>query len=142
MPRWDLVLVLNALLEAPFEPLKTAELKMVTWKTVFLLLLMAGKRRGDIHAIDVSRVYAKQDQSEMILYPVLNYLPKVADAAEGQFRLQPIKIPAITQTIGRSRQEPDRLLCPVRAVSYYKDRTKTMKPRPIRRGCLSLCSQR
>ena len=28
MPRWDLVLVLNALLEAPFEPLKTAELKM------------------------------------------------------------------------------------------------------------------
>ena len=35
-----------ALTKAPFEPLKDASLKVLTFKTVFLMALASGKRRG------------------------------------------------------------------------------------------------
>ena len=46
IPSWDLSLALLALTKAPFEPLKHASLKILTFKTVFLMALASGKRRG------------------------------------------------------------------------------------------------
>ena len=50
LPQWDLSLVLHQLQQPPFEPLEEAQIKYVTWKTVFLLALASGKRRSEIHA--------------------------------------------------------------------------------------------
>ena len=50
IPSWNLSLVLYQLTKAPFEPLKEASLKHLTFKTVFLLALASGKRRSEIHA--------------------------------------------------------------------------------------------
>ena len=50
VPSWNLSLVLHQLTKAPFEPLKEASLKHLTFKTVFLLALGSGKRRSEIHA--------------------------------------------------------------------------------------------
>ena len=50
IPSWNLSLILNQLTEAPFEPLKEASLKHLTFKTVFLPALASGKRRSEIHA--------------------------------------------------------------------------------------------
>ena len=50
IPSWNLTLVLHQLTKAPFEPLKEASLKHLTFKTVFLLALGSGKRRSEIHA--------------------------------------------------------------------------------------------
>ena len=50
MPSWNLSLVLHQLTKAPFEPLREASLKHLTFKTVFLLALGSGKRRSEIHA--------------------------------------------------------------------------------------------
>ena len=50
IPSWNLSLVLHQLTKAPFEPLKEASLKHLTFKTVFLLALGSGKRRSEIHA--------------------------------------------------------------------------------------------
>ena len=47
---WNLSLVLHQLTKAPFEPLKEASLKHLTFKTVFLMALGSGKRRSEIHA--------------------------------------------------------------------------------------------
>ena len=47
---WNLSLVLHQLTKAPFEPIKEASLKHLTFKTVFLLGLGSGKRRSEIHA--------------------------------------------------------------------------------------------
>ena len=47
---WNLSLVLHQLTKAPFEPIKEASLKHLTFKTVFLLALGWGKRRSEIHA--------------------------------------------------------------------------------------------
>ena len=45
IPSWNLSLVLHQLTKAPFEPIKEASLKHLTFKTVFLLALGSGKRR-------------------------------------------------------------------------------------------------
>ena len=50
IPSWNLSLVLHQLTKAPFEPLKEASLKHLTFKTVFLLALGSGKPRSEIHA--------------------------------------------------------------------------------------------
>ena len=50
IPSWNLSLVLHQLTKAPFEPIKEASLKHLTFKTVFLLALGSGKRRSEIHA--------------------------------------------------------------------------------------------
>ena len=47
IPSWNLSLVLHQLTKAPFEPLREASLKHLTFKTVFLLALGSGKRRRD-----------------------------------------------------------------------------------------------
>ena len=49
IPSWNLSLVLHQLTKAPFEPLREASLKHLTFKTVFLLALGSGKR-SEIHA--------------------------------------------------------------------------------------------
>ena len=38
-PQWDLPLVLEALVSAPFEPLELSSLKALLWKTALLLAL-------------------------------------------------------------------------------------------------------
>ena len=50
IPSWNLSLVLHQLTKAPFEPLKEASLKHLTFKTVFLMALGFGKHRSEIHA--------------------------------------------------------------------------------------------
>ena len=50
VPSWNLSLVLHQLTQPPFEPLRKASLKHLTFKTVFLLALGSGKRRSEIHA--------------------------------------------------------------------------------------------
>ena len=49
IPSWNLSLVLHQLTKAPFEPIKEASLKHLTFKTVFFLALGSGKRRSEIH---------------------------------------------------------------------------------------------
>ena len=53
IPSWNLSLVLHQLTKAPFEPIKQASLKHLTFKTFFLLALGSGKRRSEIHACDM-----------------------------------------------------------------------------------------
>ena len=50
VPSWNLSLVLHQLTKAPFEPMRKASLKHLTFKTVFFLALGSGKRRSEIHA--------------------------------------------------------------------------------------------
>ena len=69
IPNWDLSLVLLALTRAPFEPLGKADLKILTFKTVFLLALASGKRRSEIHAWTFDSFSRKRDWSEVTFSP-------------------------------------------------------------------------
>ena len=76
IPSWNLSLVLHQLTKAPFEPLKEASLKHLTFKTVFLLALGSGKHRSEIHAWLHKNIRHLSDWSKVSLYPSPSFLSK------------------------------------------------------------------
>ncbi len=54
VPSWDLSVVLEGLVTAPFEPLESASEWILTLKVVLLLALTSLKRVGDLQALSVS----------------------------------------------------------------------------------------
>ena len=126
IPSWNLSLVLHQLTKAPFEPLKEASLKHLTFKTVFLLALGSGKRRSEIHAWLHKNIRHQSDWSKVSLYPSPSFLSKNQLAKEGPDSVAPVVIPALAPSLDRSLKD-DRSLCPVRALRYYLDRTSDLR---------------
>ena len=62
-------MVLNALTKSPFEPhdMASIEFKLLTFKTVFLLALASGARRGEIHALGQSHIRWSSDGKDIFL---------------------------------------------------------------------------
>ena len=123
VPSWNLSLVLHQLTKAPFEPLRKALLKHLTFKTGFLLALGSGKRRSEIHAWLAKNIRHQEDWSKVSLYPSPSFLSKNQLARDGPASVAPVIIPALAPTLDKSLSG-DRSLCPVRALRYYLDRTK------------------
>ena len=126
IPSWDLSLVLLTLTKAPFEPLRDADLKMLTLKTVFLLALASGKRRGEIHAWLHSSVFFKRNNSKVTLAPSPAFIAKNQLASEGSSVVKQVVIPALAPLLDSGLKE-DRTLCPVRALRIYLDRTQKIR---------------
>lgn len=53
---WDLFLVLNALANPRFEPIESAHIKLLAWKTAFLVMLASARSPGEVHAFRYDRV--------------------------------------------------------------------------------------
>ena len=123
IPSWNLSLVLHQLTKAPFEPLRKASLKHLTFKTVFLLALGSGKRRSEIHAWLFRNIRHQENWTQVSMYPSPSFISKNQLAKEGPASIAPVVIPALSTSLDRSLKE-DRSLCPVRALRYYLDRTK------------------
>ena len=126
IPSWNLSLVLHQLTKAPFEPLREASLKHLTFKTVFLLALGSGKRRSEIHAWQHKNIRHQSDWSKVSLFPSPSFLSKNQLAKEGPQSIAPVVIPALAPTLDKSLKS-DRSLCPVRALRYYLDRTSDLR---------------
>ena len=126
IPSWNLSLVLHQLTKAPFDSLKEASLKHLTFKTVFLLALGSGKRRSEIHAWLHKNIRHQSDWSKVFLYPSPSSLSKNQLAKEGPDSVAPVVIPALAPPLDRSLKG-DRSLCPVRALRYYLDRTADLR---------------
>ena len=122
IPSWNLSLVLHQLTRAPFEPLKEASLKHLTFKTVFLLALGSSKRRSEIHAWLHKNIRHQSDWSRVFLYPSPSFLSKNQLAKEGPDSVAPVVIPALAPSLDKSLKG-DRSLCLVRTLCYYLDRT-------------------
>ena len=126
IPSWNLSLILHQLTKPPFEPIKEASLKHLTFKTIFLLALGSGKRRSEIHAWQNRNIRHQSDWSKVSLYPSPSFLSKNQLAKEGPDSVAPVVIPALAPTLDRSLKF-DRSLCPVRALLYYLDRTSDLR---------------
>ena len=126
IPSWNLSLVLHQLTKAPFEPLREASLKHLTFKTVFLLALGSGKIRSEIHAWQHKNIRHQSDWSKVSLFPSPSFLSKNQLAKEGPESVAPVVIPALASTLDKSLKS-DRSLCPVRALRYYLDRTSDLR---------------
>ena len=122
IPSWNLSLVLHQLAKAPFEPLKEASLKRLTFKTVFVLALGSGKHTSEIHAWLHKDIRHQSDCSKVSLYPSPSFLSKNQLAKEGP---DSVVIPAHVPTLDKSLKG-DRSLCPV-LLRYYLDRTSDLR---------------
>ncbi len=123
LPSWDLALVLRALITAPFEPLQSVELKFLSMKTLLLTALASIKRVGDLQAfsVDDSCLQFGPADSSATLRPQPGYVPKVPTTP---FRDQVVNLQALPP------EEADpalALLCPVRALRQYTDRTQSFR---------------
>ena len=82
LPKWNLS-VLNELTKAPFEPMKATDLKHLTLKTAFLLVLASGKRRSEIHAWVANKVSNLGQWEKVALFPSSDFIAKNQLAREG-----------------------------------------------------------
>ena len=69
IPNWDLSLVPVALTKPPFEPLRKASLKIPTFKTVFLMTLASGRRRGEVQTCTFRSLKHKTGWKEVTVSP-------------------------------------------------------------------------
>ncbi|KAL0199319.1 hypothetical protein M9458_007859, partial [Cirrhinus mrigala] len=120
IPSWDLSVALQGLREAPFEPLALVELKYLSLKTALLTALASIKRVGDLQAFSVDEACLEfgPGDSHVILRPRPGYVPKVPTTP---FRDQVVNL----QALPLEEADPaSALLCPVRALRIYVDRTR------------------
>ena len=111
-PLWDNGLVLHTFTLAPFEPLDTASLEAVTYKTFVLIALALGARRGELCALRRGQfVHPAEDQSFVLLYSVPSFIPITA---KGRLPTEQYKLRALPP--GAPQRDNETVLCPVRAL--------------------------
>ncbi|KAK2902582.1 hypothetical protein Q8A73_012328 [Channa argus] len=126
-PPWDLSLVLCALVASPFEPLDQVPLRLLSWKTALLLALTSMKRVSDLSALSVSPecLSVRGDLSLAVLRPNPAFMPKCITSS---FRSRVITLEGFFTPPHTSEEHASsHLLCPVRALSYYVERTSTIR---------------
>ncbi len=122
VPSWDLSVVLEGLVTAPFEPLESASDRILTLKVVLLLALTSLKRVGDLQAFSVSETCMDFAPGlvKVTLRPRLGYIPKVLSTS---FRSQVVTLHSFhPPPFASSEDERLPLLCLVRALKLYVDR--------------------
>ena len=123
LPAWDLFLILASLREAPYEPLFKADLKSLTFKTVFLLALASGRRASEVCNLSgLSKDIATHRDGTILL----KFLPEFL--AKNQNPLDPspsILIKPLTDFL--CPDDPDLKLCPVRSLRRYLKFTRTLR---------------
>ena len=124
-PAWDVSLVLQSLTGAPYEPLRTCEERFLAQKTLFLLAFASAKRIGELHALSY-RVSHTRNWGEVSFSFVTGFVAKTQDSSSLAPRFEGFSVLALPNA---RNNRNGRLLCPVRAIRVYLDRTAPHRPR-------------
>ena len=123
VPSWDLPTVLQGLKRAPFEPMDTIPLNLLTLKTVFLLGICSAKRIGELRSLDCRPAFCSVGVGGIVLRPNPHFIPKVPSIENVEQTLE-------FSPFGKDVRKPegtDRALCVCRAVRIYLSRTKNFR---------------
>ena len=124
-PAWDVALVLQSLTNQPYEPIREAEECFIAHKTLFLIALASAKRVGELHALSY-RVSHSVSWREVSFSFLPGFVAKTQDQSSLDPRFENFTVPALPKS---SSSPNGRLLCPVRAVKCYLNRTSQHRPR-------------
>ena len=124
-PAWDLAAVLTYLNSAVFEPLHVASLRNLTKKVLFLLTLATAKRVGELQALSRLVLFAHADACVF-------YVPEFVAKTESLSNPIPrsFLVKSLSDFVAGLQEE--LLLCPVRALRIYLDRSALFSPLPRR----------
>ena len=121
LPAWSLPVVLRALAEAPFEPLHKISLHCLAIKTAFLVAIASGQRVSALHALSIEPGHVRWEPAGVRLVPRPNFIAKNQSPSS-----QPVEI-FLPSMSSFSSVEADKVWCPVRALKWYLDRTKSKR---------------
>ncbi|XP_042315420.1 uncharacterized protein LOC121926471 [Sceloporus undulatus] len=117
-PAWSLDLVLSKLALKPFEPMATADLRLVTWKTAFLVAIMSARRAGELCALRAD--YLRFHKDKVVLRTDISFLPKVVSPLHTS---QDIVLPTLAPNPTSEEKRRIHALDVRRALAFYLDRT-------------------
>jgi integrase len=126
VPAWDLAIVLKALQLSLFEPLDLISFKFLTYKCCFLLALVTGRRRSELHALSVSEScirFGADKSSVPLLTDPFFFLAKNQLSEKGS---RVIVNPALPNS-GPTN------LCPVRTLLKYLDTAFGVRSKDLNR---------
>ena len=121
LPAWSLPVVLRALAEAPFEPLHKVSLHCLAIKTAFLVAIASGQRVSALHALAIEPGHVRWEPAGVRLVPRPNFIAKNQSPSS-----QPVEI-FLPSMSSFSSVEAVKVWCPVRALIWYLDRTKSKR---------------
>ena len=131
VPAWDLFMVLAFLRGHPFEPLRRASLRLLTWKIAFLLALALGRRSSEIANLSgLSADIAREGDGSWSLHFLPEFLAKNQQPGDPS----PILFVRPMSDIV-APDELDALNCPARALRIYRSRTRSLRA-PTQRALL------
>ena len=120
-PAWDLSRVLRYLNSPEFEPLSQASLRALSLKTLFLLALATAKRVGELQALSSIVTFVGGDAC-------LSYIPQFVAKSESLTHSIPRSFLVKSLSDFVAGLDDDLLLCPVRALRIYLQRTRSLSP--------------
>ncbi len=115
---------------APFEPLESAPEWILTLKVTLLLALTSLKRVGDLQALSVGKMCMDfvPGLVKVTLRPRPGYVPKVLSAS---FHSQVVTLHYFhPPPFASGKDERLHMLCPVRALKIYVDRSSVWRHSP------------
>ena len=124
-PDWNLSLVLRCLSRPPFEPLKLASDKHLTWKTSFLLALVSAKRVSELHGLSF-RVHHSLGWRSFTFLFLPDFVAKTQNPSIPDSRFEEFSVPSSDDFVKDDRGE--LLLCPICALRKYLSRTEQFRP--------------
>ncbi|XP_044128693.1 uncharacterized protein LOC122922220 isoform X1 [Bufo gargarizans] len=123
-PTWDLNLVLNNLMCSPFEPLEDCSIKLLSFKTAFLIAITSAKRLGEIQALSIREPYLTITEDKIVLKLDPGFLPKVASDRN---RGQEILLPSFFNNPKDQEEEQFHFLDVRRTVIRYLEATRDFR---------------
>ena len=116
---WDVYLVLQFLKSGKFENWGQVSDRWLTLKTTFLLALATGRRRSELHALTQNVRWVNGESKEVELSIHLDFVGKTHLTSKGPGSFRSVSLKALQEADGQ-----DLLLCPVRTLEAYLDRSK------------------
>ena len=127
MPRWQLPLVLQALMEAPYEPAEKASLEAWTKKTLFLVAITSAARTCELQAIDRRKCLSiiSKYKASLKLNPA--FIPK--SMMKDEYYDRTIELEAFFPNPDKdsSLERNWHTICPVRALTWYIHKTEPFR---------------
>ncbi len=116
VPRWDLSVVLAALIEKLFEPLRQATLRGLTLKVLFLLAATSAHKISEIHALCIDPPFLIQNPHSFCMALNPAFLPKTSMEVALSSDLE---ITAFYPEPTNTLELGFNLMCPVHALRIY-----------------------
>ena len=122
---WDLSAVLQFLNSSVFEPLHRASLRNLTKKVLFLVALATAKQVGELQAVSRTVSFVRSDTCLSFVLEFVTKTESISNPLPHSFLVTSLSDFA-------AGLDDELLLCPVRALRIYLDRTSSFSPLPRR----------